>query len=80
MLLLPLIDVDLTKYVSSVEPIIYITSKNKQKKQTANIMLLLFPNICAYFSLQNLQFLLVGRKNIFYFLAQGTLATPLITL
>jgi len=42
---------------------------------TANFLLLLLPRFCVYFSIQTLQFLLVGAQ--IFSRAQGTLDTPL---
>jgi len=49
--------------VSRVKRTLFTSKNNKINKQ--QILLLLFPRFCAYFSLQTLQFLWWGRKSIF---------------
>jgi len=53
----------------------FITLK---KIPTGNVLFLLLPHFCDYFSLQIVVFVDRGRKNISCSMAQGTLATPLV--
>jgi len=52
-----------------VKRMLIIISKNNRSNNTANVLPSLLPRICAYFSLQTMQFLLVRTQKSF--LPQG---------
>jgi len=77
-LLLSFININLSKRVLMFL-ICFIISKNKQKYQTANVMLLPLPRFCAYFYFK-LAVFVGGSAKIVLSPGIGTLAMPLITL